>query len=112
GGGLGLIVSGFFFAQAARQIGGKRFRDEWVNTVPGWKVGRRFTWVVFWLIPLQFVALLAWWFYQAIAVYDPEGWWNPFHTFSLGTVLAQWLVIIVLFLLLNPLLARQRGESS
>lgn len=110
--GLGLIVSGFFFARAARQIGGRRFRDEWVNTVPGWKVGRRFTWVVFWLIPLQFVALLAWWFYQAIAIYDPEGWWNPLHTFSLGTVLAQWLVVIVLFLLLNPLLARQRGESS
>jgi len=32
---------------------------------------------------------------------DPEGWWNPFHTYSLGTCLFQWGLAIGLFLLLN-----------
>jgi NSS family neurotransmitter:Na+ symporter len=109
--GLGLMVSGFFFALAARQVGGRKFRDEWVNTTPGWKIGRKFTWVVFWLIPLQFLVMIGWWFYQAIVVIDPEAWWNPLRAFSLGTVLAQWLIIIVLFKILNPLLARQKGDS-
>ena len=110
--GLGLMVSGFFFATAARKIGARQFRDEWVNTTPGWRVGRLFTWWVFWLIPLQFVVMIGWWFYQAIVVIDPDGWWNPTRAFSLGTVLAQWLVMIVLFLVLNPILARaQKGDA-
>jgi NSS family neurotransmitter:Na+ symporter len=110
--GLGLMVSGVFFATAARQIGARRFRDEWVNTTPGWRVGKLFTWWVFWLIPLQFVALIAWWFYQAIAVYDPDSWWNPLHPFSLGTVLVQWLVMMAIFLALNPLLARAQKAQT
>ncbi len=112
--GLGLMVSGFLFATAARQIGSREFLDSWVNTTPGWKVGKGFVWVVFWLIPLQFIAMLGWWFYQAIfpgGTYDPT-WWNPFANFSLGTVLAQWLVVLVLFLILNPALARQKGETA
>ena len=108
------MVSGFLFATAARQIGSREFLDEWINTTPGWKVGKGFVWVVFWLIPLQFIAMLGWWFYQAIfpgGVYDP-GWWNPLSNFSLGTVLVQWGVVIVLFLILNPALARQKGEAA
>jgi len=110
--GLGLMVSGFFFALAARQVGSRKFREEWVNTTPGWKIGRKFTWVVFWLIPIQFVVMIGWWFYQAVVVIDPEAWWNPMRVFSLGTVLAQWLVVIVLLKILNPLLARQKGEAA
>ncbi len=110
--GLGLMVSGFFFATAARKIGLRRFLEEWVNTTPGWKVGKTFVWWVFWLIPIQFVAMLGWWFYQAIVVYDPDGWWNPLRTFSLGTVLVQWLVMIGIFLALNPLLARMQKADT
>jgi NSS family neurotransmitter:Na+ symporter len=110
--GLGLMVSGFFFALAARKIGARRFRDEWINTTPGWRVGKLFTWWVFWLIPLQFVALIGWWFDQAIVVYDPDGWWNPLHPFSLGTVLVQWLVMIAVFVALNPILARAQKATQ
>ena len=83
--GLGLMVSGFFFATAARKIGARSSATSG-STPPGLEGRPLFTWVVFWLIPLQFVVMIGWWFYQAIVVYDPDGWWNPLHAFSLGTV--------------------------
>ncbi len=99
--GLGLLVSGFFFALAARGVGAERLLDRWVNRGPRWRVGKWFAHLVFWWIPLQFVVLLGWWLYQAAWVYDPERWWDPFRTFSLGTVVAQWALVIVVFRLLN-----------
>ena len=59
--GLGLSISGFFIAAAARRIGARRLIDEWINTAPGWKVGRVFGFVVIWLIPVQLFVLLGWW---------------------------------------------------
>ncbi len=33
--GLGLSISGFFIAMAARKVGARTLIDEWVNTAPG-----------------------------------------------------------------------------
>jgi len=30
-------------------------------------------WIVTLIIPLEFVVLIAWWFWQAVTDYDPEG---------------------------------------
>ena len=51
--------------------------------------------------PIEFVTIIAWWFYQAATVYDPTGWWNPFHISSVGTCLLQWGLLILLLLLVN-----------
>ncbi len=103
--GLGLLVSGFFFALAARSVGSERLLNNWINRGPKWRVGRWFALLVFWWIPFQFVVLLGWWFYQAAWVYDPQHWWDPMRTFSLGTVVAQWLLVILVFRALNSRLA-------
>lgn len=103
--GLGLMLSGFFFALAARGVGADRLMDHWINRSPEWRLGRWFAHLLMWWIPLQFVVLMGWWFYQAAFVYDPEHWWNPGRVFSLGTVLAQWLLVIVVFRVLNRRLA-------
>jgi len=89
--GLGLIVSGLFISLAVIKFGAGRFRDELINTPdePA-PVGSWYSFVIKYVIPLEFLALMIWWFYQAVAVYDPDGWWNPFHSYSLGTTLAQW----------------------
>ncbi|MFQ5639684.1 MAG: sodium-dependent transporter [bacterium] len=100
--GLGLIISGMFFAFAALKYGVNNFREKLVNTEGNdLKAGIWFNIILRYLIPIEFVALLGWWSYQAIAAYDPEGWWNPFHTFSLGTCIFQWVLAIAAFLLLN-----------
>lgn len=115
--GVGLILSGFFVAFAANRYGIKRFREELVNTKGSdLKVGKWYEWILRFFIPIQFVILISWWFYQAITEYDPEGWWNPAHTFSVGTCIVQWGVVIGLFLMFNNRLYDRimavKGETS
>jgi hypothetical protein len=45
--------------------------------------------------------MIVWWFTQAILHYDPEFWWHPFRTFSIGTCIFQWGALIILLLALN-----------
>lgn len=100
--GLALMVSGFLIAIAANKYGIVKFRDELINIEGSdLQVGTWYTFIMKYLIPLQFVALIVWWFYQAITVYEPEGWWNPRNIFSVGTCLVQWGIVIVLFMAFN-----------
>ena len=110
--GLGLSVSGFFIAMAARRIGARRLVDEWINTARGWRVGPVFAFVVMWLIPLQLFALLGWWLYQSITVADPDGWWNPLRPASFGTAVCQWSLAIAVFFSLNKLLNRAQERAE
>jgi len=111
--GLGLLVSGLFIALAVGRFGVDRFRRELINTPEErWPVGSWFVYVMAVLIPIEFVALVVWWFYQAATVYDPEAWWNPFHTFSVGTALFQWGAVIVVLLLVNRVWAARVGARE
>jgi len=93
--GLGLILSGIFVAFAAIKYGVDKFRTELVNSEGNdIAAGAWFNFIVKIIIPIEFVALLGWWFWQTIAS-DPEGWWAPFKTYSLGTVLLQWAIALV-----------------
>ncbi len=107
--GLGLSVSGFFIAMAARSVGQRKLIEEWINTAPGWKVGARFAFLVTWLIPVQLFVLFGWCVFQSVTASDGD-WWNPLRTASLGTAVCQWTVAIVLFLSLNSFLARNQKE--
>ncbi len=109
--GLGLSISGFFIAMAARKIGIKTLIG-WINTAPGWKVGRDFGFVVIWLIPVQLFVLLGWWLVQSATVADPDGWWNPLRPNSAGTALCQWGLGLLVFFSLNSLLNRHQEKSS
>lgn len=100
--GVGLMISGGFISFAVIKHGADRFRREAVNAEgTDIKVGRWYNLVISWLIPVQVVVLVAWWFFVAITEYDVEGWWNPFHAYSVGTCLLQWGVIMVLFIVMN-----------
>lgn len=110
--GLGLMVSGLFIAIAVIKFGAERFRNELINTPEEHRpIGRWYSYVITYLVPLEFVALMVWWFYQAIKVYDPEGWWHPFHSFSVGTTVLQWAVLIALLILANRWWAKRVGAK-
>ena len=102
--GIGLMVSGFLFAVAVNRFGVARFRRELIeparNDLP---VGKWFDVLLRWVVPAQFVILIAWWLYQA-AISEPA-WWNPFSSFSLGTCLLQWGLAFLLFRLFNDRIA-------
>lgn len=100
--GVGLIVSGMFFTFAVIRFGVEKFRNEFINKEGNdLYAGKWFNFIITFVIPIEFAVMIGWWFWQAATEYDPEGWWNPFHTYSLGTCLFQWGLAIGLFLLLN-----------
>jgi NSS family neurotransmitter:Na+ symporter len=110
--GLGLMLSGFLIAVAVTKYGAARFRNELINTpeerAP---VGRWYIFVIKYIVPVEFVALMIWWFYQAV-VLDPEGWWNPFHSVNLGTTIAQWGALIAVLILINRVWAARVGAKD
>jgi NSS family neurotransmitter:Na+ symporter len=111
--GLGLMVSGMLIALAVARFGADRFRKELVNTEDEpHPVGRWWSIVIRYVVPVEFVALMIWWFYQSAANYDREAWWNPFRTYSVGTTLAQWGLMILLLILVNRAWAARVGAKA
>lgn len=94
--GLGLLVSGFCFSLLMRHVGMERFCRDFLPLRSG--LHRLvFKGIVFWLIPLEFISLVAWWFYRSIQ-WDPAHWWNPLERLTIGTCIAQWgLVLAALY---------------
>jgi len=99
---LGLLLSGMLFASSVIHYGVRRFRLEMLSPESNdMGVGRAFDILVRFVIPAEFAALIIWWFAQAALVYDPERWWDPLRTFSVGTCLLQWGLLILLMLILR-----------
>ena len=111
--GIGLIVSGSFFTFAINKYNPKRFINKLVNIEGNdIKLGQWFTIFIRFIIPIEFILLITWWFYQSIAIYEPSAWWHPFKSFSVGTCLFQWGIVIILFLLLNRWLVKKIHINS
>ncbi len=105
--GLGLMVSGFFFTLACLKVGPKKFRQTIISTSDvKIKLGKWFDILVIVLLPLQFIAMLVWWFWQSYAD-DPQNWFRIFSPFTVGTVLFQWVLAFGLFMLFNRVIVNK-----
>ncbi|HYW35853.1 MAG TPA: sodium-dependent transporter, partial [Balneolaceae bacterium] len=108
--GIGLLVSGAFMAFAIIKFNPSRFRSDLVNTEEGtYRLGRWWEIIIKYIVPIESVSLVGWWIYQSTNVSD---WYNPFSVFSLGTVVLQWGLAIILFLIFNRKIADKTAESS
>jgi len=105
--GVGLMVSGFFFAVAILKFGVTKFRVELMNNIGNdVNLGKWYDYLIKYIIPLEFIVLIGWWFWQAIQWY-PKTWWNPFEEYTLGTCIFQWGIVIIFFLIFNNKLANR-----
>ncbi len=109
--GVGLMLSGFFFAFAVLRYGVRRWREEFINTGDSdIHVGAWWDWAIR-LVVVQATVLIAWWLWQAWG----EGFaanWNPLSAFNVGTVIVQWGVVLIVLISLNRfLVARTRGDG-
>jgi neurotransmitter:Na+ symporter, NSS family len=98
--GVGLMVSGLFFAIAALRYGVTRFREELING-PGSdiRIGAWFDWVLR-LVVVQALVLIVWWLYQVRE--------EPFFgAESIGMIAVQWGVALALFVAVNGWLVRR-----
>jgi NSS family neurotransmitter:Na+ symporter len=93
--GVGLMFSGLCFALGARRFGLEKLRTEVVNAEGcDLRIGTWWNFVVAVIVPIEAVALMLWWFWDAREL-DPAGWLDPFRSGSVGTVLVQWAVALV-----------------
>jgi NSS family neurotransmitter:Na+ symporter len=101
--GVGLMLSGFFFAVAVLRYGVTRWRMEFINTgFSDIHIGAWWDWAIR-LVVVQAIVLIVWWLFQVRG----DGWWanlNPLATYSIGTVLFQWAVVLGLFMVANRFL--------
>jgi NSS family neurotransmitter:Na+ symporter len=103
--GVALMVSGLFFAIAVITHGVRRFRAAQLNHEDSdIRIGAWWDVVIAVLVPLEAAILLGWWLWQARG-WDPAGWLKPFAPTTVGTVLLQWGVVLVLLLATNRFLA-------
>jgi neurotransmitter:Na+ symporter, NSS family len=91
-----------------------RFRHEVVEGgTNDWSAGRGWDIAVGYLVPLQAVVLLGWWFYLSATAYAPDTWFNPLDPYSVATVVLQWGIVLAALLLMNRWLVRRTlGEEA
>jgi len=109
---LGLMVSGSFLLILVLKIGPSKFRKEIMPDIKGWlKPGKGFDFLVKFLLPVQVVAMIVWWFWDSYKN-NPENWLNPFGQSTVGTVLLQWMVAIIVFLAINKILVKSMKKAG
>lgn len=105
--GVGLMLSGFFFAFAVIRSGVTEFRARYINTpYAKLKIGRWWD-AVMYLVLVQAVVLMGWWLYQAIDFDDLTATFQPFSSFNVGTLVVQWVLAIGVLLMLNRWMAEE-----
>ena len=108
--GLGLMLSGLFFAIVVIRYSADGFRKEIINPSSHLKLNRGFNFIVKYVIPVEFALMLGWWFYQSIG-WGSGGIFSIPNTsisspFSVGSTLFQWGIILLVFILFNKKIVR------
>lgn len=109
---MGLIVSGAFFIFLVLKTGPKKFREKFIPTSDSrFRLGKGFDFLVKFILPVQLMAMLVWWFWDSYSS-DPKNWYNVFSQNTLGTVLFQWAVAIIVFLTFNKIISRKLTRNK
>lgn len=104
--GIGLMISGGFFAFVIIHYGIRNFRINLINTsTKDVRLGNWWDFIVRYLIPIEVILLLGWWMYQSVTTFEPLSWYNPFRVYSVATCLMQWGAILLIVILFNKKLA-------
>jgi neurotransmitter:Na+ symporter, NSS family len=102
--GVGLMVSGLFFAAAVLRFGVTRFRELYVNTAySDIRIGAWWDWLMR-LVVVQALVLIAWWVYQVRG----EDMWREFGWANMAV---QWAIAIAFFVGINGWLVRRTNPD-
>jgi NSS family neurotransmitter:Na+ symporter len=104
--GVGLMLSGFFFALAVLRYGVTEWRAKFINTENSdVHIGAWWDWAIR-LVAVQAIVLIVWWLWQVRGA-DFAANWNPFAVENIGTVLVQWGIVLVVLIAFNGALVRR-----
>jgi NSS family neurotransmitter:Na+ symporter len=109
--GVGLMLSGFFFAVAVLKYGVTEWREKYINTGHSdIRIGAWWDWAVR-LVVVEAVVLIGWMLIQARG----DGWaaaLTPFSSYNIGSVLVQWAIVLVVLMSLNRFLVSRTLASG
>ncbi|MFV1988121.1 MAG: sodium-dependent transporter, partial [Gemmatimonadota bacterium] len=110
--GVGLMVSGLFFAVMVMRHGVDRFRTTLVNSAGSDITIGRWWNVAIRLVAVQAVVITIWWLWQAVDLDDLGATFTLFSQFNVGTVLIQWAIALAAFIGLNRWLASRSAADA
>jgi len=111
--GVGLMVSGFFFAFAILRYGVTRWRETFINHEDSdIRIGAWWDWAMR-LVAVEAVVLALWWLWGARGD-DFAATWTLFSPYNVGSVLIQFGAVLAVLIALNRWLARavEAGEGA
>ena len=110
--GVGLMLSGLFFGVAVLRYGVDRFRREHVNSAGSdFTIGRWWN-VAMVLVVAEALVLLVWWFSQTLSAEGLVASLDPIRSWSLGTLVLQWAILLAVCLGFNRWLGRTRPAGA
>jgi NSS family neurotransmitter:Na+ symporter len=109
--GVGLMLSGFFFAFAVVKYGVTRWRETFINTGHSdIHVGAWWDWAIRFVL-VEAVVLMGWWLYSARGE-DFASTWTLFSSYNIGSVVIQAGVVLLLLILANRWLVNRTLEHD
>ncbi len=98
--GVGLMLSGFFFAVAVLKYGVTDWRETFINHAHSdVRIGAWWDWAMR-LVAVEAVVLVVWWLWNARGA-DPHATWTLFSSYNVGSVLIQFAVALAVLVALN-----------
>lgn len=102
--GVGLMVSGFFFAFAVLRYGVTKWREKFINHEDSdIRIGAWWDWAIR-LVAVQAVVLAGWWLWSARGS-DFRATWTLFSPYNVGSVVIQFALAIVVLVWMNRRIA-------
>jgi len=103
---VGLMVSGAFMSFAIIKFDPDKFRAKIVNNEESrFQLGKWWSVIIKYVVPVEVISLLIWWIYLSITAYAPDTWYNPLSAFSVATIAIQWGIAMALFYFYNGKIA-------
>ena len=100
--GVGLMLSGFFFAFAVLKYGVTKWREKFINTPDSdVRIGSWWDWAMRFVM-IEAVVLMVWWLWQSAGGnFGAAETWTLFSPYNVGSVLIQFAVVILVLLAAN-----------
>jgi len=101
--GIALMISGALIAFLIIRQGTEKIRIEINESDTDRKIGKWWTFIMSFFIPIAALVLLFWWLSQS---FIPGEWYNPFSAYSFMSCIFQWSIVFLVLLIFNKKIAR------
>lgn len=108
--GMGMVIGAVFSSYALYRFGAEKARTKFLNNpYTGLPMGKWLNISVTLLVPVLAVMMFIWWCVLSVG-WNPD-WWNPFGTYSLGTLVLQLGGVGLILYISNTRISNSAGPN-